>query len=369
MKNFLMSAVCFCILCFGAVAFHGTEVFGAFETEDFSEDESLDVPVDMAGVTLEKDSLNGYLVPVYGYGSSSYESMEFDIKVNSPVVLSEDMPGVDLGCKVSGKNVRAYASLSENVLHLKIYGEKKCTAKIKVTIAGKEFPITVSIRPVKISANSLLLEKGKTKKLKVSGCADPITWSSSDKKIATVSKSGVVKGKKIGTVVITAKIGNKKIGCAVSVTTKKLKKVCERATYIGTHWKYSQAKRTQKGYYDCSALVWKAYKECAGVTFGSDTYPGTTATESVWCRDHNRMIKGGYRQKKVNKMQLNPGDIVFKSNNLKNPYKTTYHVEMFTGYACMGYDSKGKPYVTPLWASRGAGYGAAEGSLLARPMK
>lgn len=150
--------------------------------------------------------------------------MEFDIKVNSPVVLSEDMPGVDLGCKVSGKNVRAYASLSENVLHLKIYGEKKCTAKIKVTIAGKEFPITVSIRPVKISANSLLLEKGKTKKLKVSGCADPITWSSSDKKIATVSKSGVVKGKKIGNVVITAKIGNKKIGCAVSVTTKKLKK-------------------------------------------------------------------------------------------------------------------------------------------------
>lgn len=369
MKRFLMSMICFCVLCFGAVMWNGIQASAAWETEDFSEDDYMDIPVDMTGVTLEKDNLNGYLIPSYGYDGSSYESIEFDIKVISPVVLSEDMPGVDVKCKVSDKKVRAYASLSDNVLHLKIYGEKKCTVKITVTIAGKEFPITVSIRPVKISENSLLLEEGKTKKLKVKGCLDPITWSSSNKKIASVSQNGIVKGKKIGNVVITAQIGDKKIGCAVSVTTKKLKKVCERATYIGNHWKYSQAKRTQHGYYDCSALVWKAYKECAGVTFGSDTYPGTTATESVWCRDHNRMIKGGYTQKKINKMQINPGDIVFKSTNLKNPYKTTYHVEMFTGYACMGYDSKGKPYVTSLWASRGAGYGAAEGSLLARPMK
>lgn len=81
------------------------------------------------------------------------------------------------------------------------------------------------------------------------------------------------------------------------------------------------------------------------------------------------MIKGGYSYKKVKKMQINPGDLVFKSTNLGDPYRTTYHVEMFTGYLCLGYDSKGKANVTSLWASRDPGYSAAEGSLLARPLK
>ena len=158
------------------------------------------------------------------------------------------------------------------------------------------------------------------------------------------------------------------MGCAVSVTSSKIKKVCKRGTYIGTHWKYSQKKRTQSGYYDCSALVWKAYKKGAGFTFGDSHYPGTTDTESAWCKTHKKMVKGGYKYKNVEKMKLNPGDIVFKSTNPKKPYKTTYHVEMFTGYLCYGFDSNGKAMVTSLWAARGAGYGAEEGSLLARPM-
>lgn len=375
-RKLWIMAVCFCVICFQVILLKGTDVGAAQQGisvryEDRSDDAgSTETVLDMTNVTLDKTSLVGYLVPIYNYGSSVYYGdVEFDINVNSPVVLDENMRGINLTCKSSNKKVTARASLSENILHLSVHGDKKCTTKLTVSIGGKKFKIKISLKPVKISASSLLLEKGKTKKLKIAGCSQGITWSSSNKKIATVSKDGVVKGKKIGNVVITAKIGNNPIGCAVSITTKPLKKVCERATYIGTHWTYSQAKRTQNGYYDCSALVWKAYKECAGVTFGNAGYPGTTRTESAWCRDHGRMIKGGYTYKKVQKMQLNPGDLVFKSNSSKDPYNTTYHVEMFTGYTCLGYDSKGKPVVTSLWASREAGYGAVDGSLLARPMK
>lgn len=375
-RKLWIMAVCFCIICFQVILLKGTDVGAAQQGisvryEDRSDDAGgTETVLDMTNVTLDKTSLEGYLVPIYNYGSSVYYGdVEFDIIVNSPVVLNENMRGINLTCKSSNKKVTARASLSENVLHLLVHGDKKCTTKLTVSIGGKKFEIKISLKPVKISASSLLLEKGKTKKLKIAGCSQGITWSSSNKKIATVSKDGVVKGKKIGNVVITAKIGNNPIGCAVSITTKPLKKVCERATYIGTHWTYSQAKRTQNGYYDCSALVWKAYKECAGVTFGNAGYPGTTRTESAWCRDHGRMIKGGYTYKKVQKMQLNPGDLVFKSNSSKDPYNTTYHVEMFTGYICLGYDSKGKAVVTSLWASREAGYGAVDGSLLARPMK
>ena len=68
-------------------------------------------------------------------------------------------------------------------------------------------------------------------------------------------------------------------------------------------------------------------------------------------------------------MQLNPGDLIFKSSDLRNPYNTTYHVEMFTGYTCLGYDSQGKPVIAALWASRNSGYSVANGSLLARPLR
>lgn len=333
-------------------------------------DVQFETQLDMTNVTLAQNQLKGFLVPSYSYGKSIYYgNAEFDIKVNSPVPLDEELYGIRVTCKSSNKNVQASASLSEGILHLKVHANKKCSTTLTVGIAGKNFPISVTLKTVKISANSLLLEKGKTKKLKIKGCSKKIVWSSSNKKIATVNKKGVVKGKKIGNVVITAKIDGKPIGCAVSVTTGSLQRVCKRATYIGTHWQYSQAKRTLPGYYDCSSLVWKAYAECAGFTFGNANYPGTSATESAWCRDNNRIIKGGYTYQKVQKMRLNPGDLIFKSTDRGNPYNTTYHVEMFTGYTCLGYNSKGKPLVTALWAARSVGYGVEEGSLLARPLK
>lgn len=370
----LLFVSAFCMICAFGIFLNGISAKAAAHTAygDPGEEEQTPDENDfhIADVTLAQTKVTGYLVPVYSYGKSTYYgNARFDIKVNSPVILDDDMYGIDLTCKSSNKNVQADASLSNNTLHLQVHANKKCSTKLTVTIGGKKFQISVSLKTVKISAQSLLLPKGKTKKLKIKGCSKNIKWSSSNKKIATVNKKGIVKGKKIGNVVITAKINGKPIGCAVSVTTNALQKVCKRATYIGNNWTYSQARRTLPGYYDCSALVWKAYAECAGVTFGNASYPGTSASESAWCRDNNRMIKGGYSYNKVQKMRLNPGDLVFKSTNPGNPYNTTYHVEMFTGYVCLGYDSKGKPLVTSLWASRAAGYGAPDGSLLARPMK
>lgn len=328
------------------------------------------VRVDMTRVTLAKTSLKGYLFPAYYYGKKViYSPAEMDVRVNSQVVLNDDMYGVNVSCKSSSKKVSVDVSLENNILHLELSAKKKVKTVLTIQIAGKNFSVPVTLNPVGISNNSYLLVKGHSKKLKIKGYSGKIKWTSSNKKIASVSSKGKVKGRKIGNVVITAKIGDKRIGCAVSVTTRKLKKVCERATYMGTHWKYSQEKRTQSGYYDCSALVWKAYKQYAGMTFGDAGYPGTTATESAWCRDHKRMIKGGYSYKKIAKMKMNPGDLVFKSTDLKKKYSTTYHVEMFTGYVCQGYTPKGKPVVQSLWAARGPGYGAEEGSLLARPMK
>lgn len=71
---------------------------------------------------------------------------------------------------------------------------------------------------VKLNKKSLSLEVGKTYTLKVSGTKKKVTWSTSDKKIATVNKSGKVTAKKAGKATITATVDKKKYTCKVTVT-------------------------------------------------------------------------------------------------------------------------------------------------------
>lgn len=52
-----------------------------------------------------------------------------------------------------------------------------------------------------------------------------ITWSSSNKKIATVSGKGLVTTKSPGTVTITAKAGSKKYRCTIKIKSLKVKKI------------------------------------------------------------------------------------------------------------------------------------------------
>ena len=346
--------------------------YGSSGSVVFEAEVYFKVKLDMSQVSLKKTKVTGYLFEAGRWGNEVwYQSAQVVIPVSSPVKLDEDMYGVDLSCSSSSSKVSVYASLSDNKLTLELNASGKCSTVVTVSIGGKKFKINVTMQPVKIFDNSYLLVKGHSKKFTLSGYSGKVSWSSTNPKVASVSSSGVVKGKAIGNAVITAKIGDQRIGCAVSVTTAALKNVCERGTYIGTNWTYSQPKRTQNGYYDCSALVWKAYTKYTKINFGSVSYPGTTKTESAWCRDHKKLLKGGFSYKKIEKMQLNPGDIVFKSSDLKKPYTTTTHVEMFTGYACTGYDYNGNPIVVDKWAARDPGYGYSfeEGSILARPTK
>lgn len=76
---------------------------------------------------------------------------------------------------------------------------------------------TVSAAKVKLSKSSLTVCVGETKQLKLSGFSGTVTWSSSDKKVATVSKKGVVTAKGEGKCKITAKVKGKSYTCKVTV--------------------------------------------------------------------------------------------------------------------------------------------------------
>ena len=110
-----------------------------------------------------------------------------------------------------------------------VAGSKKGKATVTVTLkSGLKKNITVSVqksavKTKKISgiAKSLKLKKNQTATLKASvtplTSLQKVTYTSSNKKVATVTSKGVVKAKKKGTAVITVKSGSKKVKCKVIV--------------------------------------------------------------------------------------------------------------------------------------------------------
>ena len=108
-------------------------------------------------------------------------------------------------------------------------GKTAGTAKVSVTLkSGKQAYITVTVqkstvKTTKITGvkSALTLKKGAKTTLKpvrtpfTSG--EKITYTSSNKNVATVSSTGVITAKKAGTAVITVKSGSKKVTCKVTV--------------------------------------------------------------------------------------------------------------------------------------------------------
>lgn len=119
-------------------------------------------------------------------------------------------------------------------------GKKKGSAVVTVTLASKKtasFKVTVqkaTVKTTKITTTtkSLTLAKGATYKKLASSIAvtpvtskEKVTYSSSNKKVATVSSKGVIKAKKAGTAKITVKSGSKKVVVTVKVTGVKTTKL------------------------------------------------------------------------------------------------------------------------------------------------
>lgn len=127
----------------------------------------------------------------------------------------------------SWKNVK-YSTSNKKVATVDKKGKVKAVAAgiAKITVkSGSEsivytitVPGTTAIKGIK---SSVSIKKGKSytlkPKLSYTEKADKVTYKSSNKKIATVSKKGVIKGKKKGTATITIKSGKITKKCKVKV--------------------------------------------------------------------------------------------------------------------------------------------------------
>lgn len=102
------------------------------------------------------------------------------------------------------------------VLTVKLASGKQLKAKVKVQKG------TVKTSKVTVAERSKVLKKGKSYKIKALisplTSQEKVTYSTSNKKVATVSKTGKVVAKKKGKVVITVKSGKK--NAKVKITVK-----------------------------------------------------------------------------------------------------------------------------------------------------
>ena len=73
---------------------------------------------------------------------------------------------------------------------------------------------------MKLNKKKAAVEVGQKVKLKLKRAKGKVKWKSSKKKIASVTKKGVVTGKKVGTAKITAKCKGRKFSCKVTVKKK-----------------------------------------------------------------------------------------------------------------------------------------------------
>lgn len=89
-------------------------------------------------------------------------------------------------------------------------------------------------------------------------------------------------------------------------------------TKIGCH--YSQDRRYQDGYYDCSSLVYRLYKEI-GIEL-----PATASEQGKYCYK-NAMI--------ISKKDLKPGDLIFYSYKDNGEFRNISHVAIYVGDGMM----------------------------------
>ena len=99
----------------------------------------------------------------------------------------------------------------------KVTGVKEGTVKITAKVEHKEITCTVKVENPKLSKTSAKIYLGGVTKLEVSGTSDTVTWSTSDKSVAKVSKDGSVTGVGKGTATITAKVGGRSLKCTIKV--------------------------------------------------------------------------------------------------------------------------------------------------------
>ena len=161
-------------------------------------------------------------------------TLKCKVKVNNPKLNATSKTlykGNSFTLKITGRVGKAkFSSSNKKVATVSSSGKVTAKGKGSATITVKTNGVTLKCKvtvklpkkrvSVKISKSSLKLYNSSSYKLSVRGGSGKIKWSSSNRKIATVSSSGVVVGLKAGSCTITATRNGVSVKCKVTVPSR-----------------------------------------------------------------------------------------------------------------------------------------------------
>lgn len=184
---------------------------------------------------------------------------------------------------------------------------------------------------VRLSSKSAHLAPGDTLKLKVKGTKKKVKWSSSNKKVCTVSKKGKVKAKKIGKATIVARVKGKKLKCKIIVEPKRVNRARKLRNYVIKKGKYNKTAKA----YELKWFVMDTSNNCEDAMISA--YKGKYDLQFYYHRD----AESSYQYDTIMTINLITGVTSIKKGTAKlyrdedvdDEYdETTYYGEITTAF-------------------------------------
>lgn len=371
------------------------DIYGYFDENytavfDDGQFASIDGNFNLKGIKVGRTVL--HLIEENEWGSNQ---VDIPVRVTNPVVSKTnyevyqcDNVYKELVVKIAVKNMGANCDfefdygassgnyikdtkLSKGYFTVGVYESGKAVFRVD----GKKFTVKIKIVKAELSASntisknlkSLVTYRGKKDNLilKLGGKKkNAVSWKSTNKKAAVVNQSGRVTGKGRGRAYIRAYL---KDGSYVQYLVECTYKGAYQAVKNGFHdliygdgknykvIKYSQPKRMNKGYRDCSSFVSRCYydttlnRRILKIGDIQGNYASTASYQAKWLHSKGKTVANRI----VNPERLLPGDTMYTSGgpSYKYDWRNIYHAFLYVGNGCVistyGSGSKETLYLLP----------------------
>ncbi len=212
---------------------------------------------------------------------------------------------------------------------VRIMPKKTGKCKLYITADGVDFDDEIEAIAVELPDSSVLLAKGEKYQCRISGIPEgmKLQYTVSDEDVLKVSKKGKVTAKGYGISTVYVEVAERSFSFVVNVGTPEGIGAAKYAADKVGKASYSQGKRMEEGYYDCSSLAWRSYAS-VGVYIGNDSYAPTAADLAKYLADNGCVIEMG----ETDISEVLPGDLIFSTSGGDNGrYLKIDHVGIYYG--------------------------------------
>jgi cell wall-associated NlpC family hydrolase len=217
--------------------------------------------------------------------------------------------------------------------------------KVTAVVDGLKVKCYVYVSDPQLSDEFIAIAKGSSDNLPISGLSekysDTPVIKTKKQSIITVGEDGTITAKKIGSVDVSVEVDGTVFQVTVAVgKAKAVKAFNEAKKALGLP--YSQEKRMESGYRDCSSFIWRAYKVVGQKMGVTGSWAPTAAAQAYYYDTNGKTIY----TTAADASKLHLGDLIFFTYSSNGRYKNIGHVAMYVGNGYMIHASASAGKVT-----------------------